>query len=82
MDSQGALRASLIFNEIHGSFYVFHGINWNSMRQASNLVDFMEGAENSRALCAMMDDRSNPETYQVSRVAAPWQDQGAPCSIP
>lgn len=39
------------------------------LQQASNLVDFMEGAENSRALCAMMDDRSNPETYQVSRVA-------------
>eukprot|EP00435_Cladocopium_sp_Y103_P048660 s40_g14.t1 len=37
--------------------------------KASNLVDFMEGAENSSALCAMMDDRSNPETYQVSRVA-------------
>ncbi|CAL1146056.1 unnamed protein product [Cladocopium goreaui] len=41
----------------------------SSLLQASNLVDFMEGAENSSALCAMMDDRSNPETYQVSRVA-------------
>eukprot|EP00931_Biecheleriopsis_adriatica_P100985 TRINITY_DN76214_c0_g1_i1.p1 TRINITY_DN76214_c0_g1~~TRINITY_DN76214_c0_g1_i1.p1 ORF type:complete len:689 (+),score=138.33 TRINITY_DN76214_c0_g1_i1:52-2067(+) len=39
------------------------------MQQASNLVDFMDGADNSAALRAMMDDRSNPETYQVSRVA-------------
>jgi len=39
------------------------------MQQASNLVDFMESAESSEALKAMMDDRSNPETYQVSNVA-------------
>jgi len=39
------------------------------MQQASNLIDFMDYAENSDGLCAMMDDRSNPETYQVSRVA-------------
>ena len=42
------------------------------MLEASNLIDFMDYAENSDGLCAMMDDRSNPETYQVSRVAAPW----------
>ena len=39
------------------------------MQQASNLVDFIEGAEGRAALRALMDDRSNPETYQVSRVA-------------
>ena len=39
------------------------------MQQAANLVDFMDSAESREALKAMMDDRSNPETYQVSRVA-------------
>eukprot|EP00418_Pyrodinium_bahamense_P019200 CAMPEP_0179126530 /NCGR_PEP_ID=MMETSP0796-20121207/59897_1 /TAXON_ID=73915 /ORGANISM="Pyrodinium bahamense, Strain pbaha01" /LENGTH=476 /DNA_ID=CAMNT_0020825283 /DNA_START=71 /DNA_END=1498 /DNA_ORIENTATION=+ len=39
------------------------------MQQASNLVDFMDGARDEHALRAMMDERSNPETYQVSRVA-------------
>ncbi|CAJ1401719.1 unnamed protein product [Effrenium voratum] len=39
------------------------------MQQADNLVDFMDSAESREALKAMMDDRSNPETYQVSRVA-------------
>lgn len=39
------------------------------MQQAGNLVDFMDSAESREALKAMMDDRSNPETYQVSRVA-------------
>mmetsp|Transcript_4640 Transcript_4640/g.8466 ORF Transcript_4640/g.8466 Transcript_4640/m.8466 type:complete len:680 (-) Transcript_4640:214-2253(-) len=39
------------------------------MQQASNLVDFMTEADSSEALVAMMDDRSNPETYQISRVA-------------
>ena len=69
MDSQGAL---IVFKFIGVSIF-FHGKRWKSLLQASNLVDFMEGAENSSALCAMMDDRSNPETYQVSRVAAPRQ---------
>ena len=39
------------------------------MQQASNLIDFMETAESTSALARMMDDRSNPETYQVSNVA-------------
>lgn len=33
------------------------------------MIDFMETAESTTALAAMMDDRSNPETYQVSNVA-------------
>jgi hypothetical protein len=45
------------------------------MQQASNLVDFMDEAHNTSALRAMMDDRSNPETYQVSRVAALLRDK-------
>ncbi|CAJ1337353.1 unnamed protein product [Effrenium voratum] len=39
------------------------------MQQAANLVDFLDSAESREALKAMMDDRSKPETYQVSRVA-------------
>jgi len=39
------------------------------MQQASNLVDFMDDAHNTQALCVMMDDRSDPEKYQVSQVA-------------
>eukprot|EP00440_Ansanella_granifera_P023141 gb/GFBE01025130.1/.p1 GENE.gb/GFBE01025130.1/~~gb/GFBE01025130.1/.p1 ORF type:complete len:678 (+),score=146.70 gb/GFBE01025130.1/:1-2034(+) len=39
------------------------------MQQASNLVDFMNDAQDTAALRAMMDDRSDPATYQVSRVA-------------
>jgi len=45
------------------------------MQQASNLVDFMDDAHNAPALRAMMDDRSDPETYQVSRVAALLRDK-------
>jgi len=45
------------------------------MQQASNLVDFMDDARNASALRAMMDERSNPETYQVSRVAALLRDK-------
>lgn len=40
--------------------------------EASNLVDFMDSAESTSALATMMDDRSNPETYMVSRVADRW----------
>eukprot|EP00933_Yihiella_yeosuensis_P046708 TRINITY_DN422_c0_g1_i1.p1 TRINITY_DN422_c0_g1~~TRINITY_DN422_c0_g1_i1.p1 ORF type:complete len:690 (-),score=139.32 TRINITY_DN422_c0_g1_i1:225-2294(-) len=39
------------------------------MQQASNLVDFMDDANDTAALRAMMDDRSDPAKYQVSRVA-------------
>ena len=39
------------------------------MQQASNLVDFMDSATNVDGLVTMMDNRSNPETYMVSRVA-------------
>jgi hypothetical protein len=46
-----------------------HGSVHLDMQQASNLVDFVDDAHNTAALRAMMDDRSNPETYQVSRVA-------------
>jgi hypothetical protein len=45
------------------------------MQQASNLVDFMDEAHGASSLRAMMDDRSNPETYQVSRVAALLRDK-------
>lgn len=45
------------------------------MQQATNLVDFMADANNTEALRAMMDDRSDPEKYQVSRVAALLQDK-------
>eukprot|EP00439_Symbiodinium_sp_Y106_P039195 s5826_g4.t2 len=46
-----------------------HGNVHLDMQQASNLVDFMDTAANLEGLVAMMDDRSNPETYMVSRVA-------------
>jgi hypothetical protein len=52
-----------------------HGSVHLDMQQASNLVDFMDDAHNAAALRAMMDDRSNPETYQVSRVAALLRDK-------
>jgi hypothetical protein len=39
------------------------------MQQAENLIDFMDKATNSAALCSLMDARSNPETYQCSSVA-------------
>ncbi|CAK0836231.1 unnamed protein product [Prorocentrum cordatum] len=39
-------------------------------QQAGNFVDSMDGARTASARRAMMDDRSNPETCQVSRVAA------------
>jgi hypothetical protein len=45
------------------------------MQQAGNLVDFMDEAHSASTLRAMMDDRSNPETYQVSRVAALLRDK-------
>lgn len=52
-----------------------HGSIHLDMQQASNLVDFMDDAHNTAALRTMMDDRSNPETYQVSRVAALLRDK-------
>jgi len=52
-----------------------HGNVHLDMQQASNLVDFMDDAHNAAALRTMMDDRSNPETYQVSRVAALLRDK-------
>jgi len=45
------------------------------MQQAGNLLDFMDDAHDTQALRAMMDDRSNPETYQVSRVAELLRDK-------
>ncbi|CAE8661580.1 unnamed protein product [Polarella glacialis] len=45
------------------------------MQQASNLVDFMGDAHDTSALRVMMDDRSDPETYQVSRVAELLRDR-------
>mmetsp|Transcript_87076 Transcript_87076/g.186672 ORF Transcript_87076/g.186672 Transcript_87076/m.186672 type:complete len:680 (+) Transcript_87076:76-2115(+) len=52
-----------------------HGSVHLDMQQASNLLDFMDNAYNAAALRAMMDDRSNPETYQVSRVAELLRDK-------
>lgn len=40
-----------------------------NMQQASNLVDFIESANSLEALRSLMDARSDPENYQVSRVA-------------
>jgi len=45
------------------------------MQQAANLVGFMNDAHDAAALRAMMDDRSDPETYQVSRVAELLRDK-------
>ena len=45
------------------------------LQQAGNLVDFMDAAHSRAGLRAMMDDRSNPETYQVSRVAEILRDK-------
>ena len=52
-----------------------HGNVHLDMQQASNLVDFMDSATNVDGLVAMMDDRSNPETYMVSRVAELLRDK-------
>ncbi|CAE7624153.1 unnamed protein product, partial [Symbiodinium pilosum] len=45
------------------------------LQQAGNFVDFMDAAHSRAGLRAMMDDRSNPETYQVSRVAEILRDK-------
>ncbi|CAE7665223.1 TMEM63A [Symbiodinium sp. CCMP2456] len=52
-----------------------HGAIHTDMQQAGNLVDFMTDAHSRAALRALMDDRSNPETYQVSRVAGILRDK-------
>eukprot|EP00441_Pelagodinium_beii_P005872 CAMPEP_0197681020 /NCGR_PEP_ID=MMETSP1338-20131121/94223_1 /TAXON_ID=43686 ORGANISM="Pelagodinium beii, Strain RCC1491" /NCGR_SAMPLE_ID=MMETSP1338 /ASSEMBLY_ACC=CAM_ASM_000754 /LENGTH=674 /DNA_ID=CAMNT_0043262277 /DNA_START=80 /DNA_END=2104 /DNA_ORIENTATION=- len=59
---------AMLTGRSHGSIHL-------DMQQAANLVDFMDDAHNAAALRAMMDDRSNPETYQVSRVAALLRDK-------
>ncbi|CAE7320790.1 TMEM63A [Symbiodinium sp. KB8] len=52
-----------------------HGAIHTDMQQAGNLVDFITDAHSRAALRALMDDRSNPETYQVSRVAGILRDK-------
>lgn len=52
-----------------------HGFIHTDMQQAGNLVDFITDAHSRPALRALMDDRSNPETYQVSRVAGILRDK-------
>ena len=80
-EARGKSWENLAFHEkFHVMIYAMltgrsHGNVHLDMQQASNLVDFMDTAANLEGLVAMMDDRSNPATYMVSRVAELLRDK-------